>query len=392
MASVVIIHAAENALPARALADKLRAMRLTPVIELPPGDALRQAIQDSVAAVALWSPGSVDQQALLDEAARAGAKLINARMQNAPAPSQFSGAPTIDLTGWRGEDTFGGWRALAAEVAKKAGVASPSAPAPAAAPPQAPPPQQQPTAGPGFFTPGPAAPPAAAPPPRPTPVPPAPPQTVAAPAPPRAAPPRPVEPSYETTSYDEPAPKRSANLAVIGIVTFLVVAAVGVGGYFFYERMQSSAAATAAWDELDKTDPASLRAFLDGPNVGQFEEEAENALEGLEVERLAEARATDTIDSLEAFLRDFPGSRHSLEINGRIAELRTATPALAPIDPLTGLPIDPNAPAPAGATGVEAPEPETPSAQTPAPSGGGPVPLTPPEETLPDGTLDSQTQ
>ncbi len=383
MASVVIIHAAENALPARALADKLRAMRLNPVIELPPGDALRQAIQESVAAVALWSPSSAEQQSLLDEAARAGGKLINARMQNAAAPAQFRDAPTIDLTGWRGEDTFAGWRALAAEVAKKAGVS-----APAAAPPP-PAPAPAPAAGGGsFFNPGAAAP-QPAPPPRTAPVAVAP-QPSYTPAPPRAAPPV-YTPPADSTSYDEPPPKRGPNLAVIGIVTFLVVAAIGVGGYFFYERMQNSSAATAAWEELDKTDPASLRAFLEGPNVGDYQEEAEAALEGLEVERLNEARARDTIESLEAFLRDFPGSRHSLEINGRIAELRSTAAPLPAIDPVTGLPIDPNAPATAGATGVE-PLPPAAPAPTPAPSGAGPVPLTPPEETLPDGALNTQTQ
>lgn len=385
MASVVIIHAAENALPARALADKLRAMRLTATIELPPGDALRQAISESVAAVTLWSPQSADQDAIVAEAeyAREAGKLINARMQNTAAPAQFRNAPTIDLTGWRGEDSFAGWRALAEQVAKKAGVTVPA------------PPPQAPAAQPGsaFFTPGRVAAPAGAAPA------PAPPPRQAAPAEPylrEVPPPAPEAPSYQppppSTSYDEEPARKGANLIIVGLVTFLVVAAVGVGGYFFYDRMQSGQAAAAAWSALDKSDPGALRTFLEGPNVGDFQDEAENALSSLEVERLGEARATDTIEALERFLREFPDSGHALEINGRIAELRTAPPtAAAQIDPLTGLPVDPNAPPPVIAGPLTPPAPAAPVEDSPAP--GGPVSLTPPPQPAPeDQALDGQPQ
>ncbi|MET0182186.1 MAG: toll/interleukin-1 receptor domain-containing protein [Caulobacterales bacterium] len=354
MASVVIIHAAENALPARALAEKLRAMRLTPMIELPPGDALRQAVDEAIAVIGLWSPQSASQDGILAEVRHAGEKLINARMQNTAAPSEFAAAPTIDLTGWRGEDSFPGWRALADQVAKMAGVAAPPLRV------------DQPLPPPGFFNPGSAnAPPA----PRPAPNP----RVAPAPPPPR---PRPAPPRLVEDDAP-PEPKKAPNLAVIGIITFLIVAAVAVGGYFAYDQFQSSQASSVAWQELDKNDPAAIRAFIEA-GAGSFQEEAETALDSLEVERLNEARARDTIQALERFLADFPDSRHSLEINGRIAELRSAAATAPQVDPATGLPLDPNAPP------VETPPAGTPGETSPTappnepPSGDGPVTLTPP--------------
>ncbi|MBX3511933.1 MAG: toll/interleukin-1 receptor domain-containing protein, partial [Hyphomonadaceae bacterium] len=142
MPSVVILHAAEDALPARALAEKLRQAKLTPVIETGSGDAAREAVKSAVVTIALWSPRSVTQQALAEDAAfaRGKSKLLHATMQSAQPPEQFRNDKPIDLTGWRGEDDFAPWRALADQVTSKAGVAP--LPPPAPRPPS------------GFFQPG----------------------------------------------------------------------------------------------------------------------------------------------------------------------------------------------------------------------------------------------
>jgi hypothetical protein len=141
MATVAIIHAAEDTLPARALAEKLRAAKLSVQLELPPGEELREAVKGASAVVALWSPRSVEQSAVIDEVAAARAKgVIHARMQNAANPAQFRNDKSIDLTGWRGEDEFPAWRELAKAVTAKAGVAP--LPPPAPRPPS------------GFFQPG----------------------------------------------------------------------------------------------------------------------------------------------------------------------------------------------------------------------------------------------
>lgn len=386
MASVVIIHAAENVAPARALAAKLNSMGLIPIIELPPGDALRQAASEAAAVVGLWSAQSTQDQGILGEAglAYSAGKLINARMQNTSAPGQFMTSPTIDLTGWRGEDSFPGWRALADAISAKTGVVA-AAPRQAAA--------SAPAPG-GFFTPGsgPAAAGGASPmqaapviPMRPAAAAPPPPQPRPAPPPvnSRLAEPPPI---YNPPPDDMPV-RSGPNLIVVGILTFVIVAVLGGGGYFMFSRMQSGQAAQSAWATLDQTSPAALRAFLNGPNVGDFRDEAQAALDALEVDRLNAARAQDTIPALERFIRDFPDSRHALEINGRIAELRAAPPAPEPnIDPITGLPIDPNAPALAN------PPAETPSAPPAPPANEGPVQLTPPDQTLPDNQPDTPGQ
>jgi hypothetical protein len=403
MASVTILHAAENVLPARALADKLRELGLEVIMDLAPGDALREAERESLAAIALWSPQAARDGQLVAEAEHAFAqnKLVNARMQNAAAPTSVASAATVDLTGWRGQDDFTGWRTLAAELRGRAAAA-------ATPPPRPPPPPPAPAARGGFFNPG--APPG--PPVQPR-VPPPPPDIVLPPMnpPPRAAPTVEAAPmagvddlawarptrTFEAPPRSQPRPRPEErepgrpNLVFIGIVTFVAVALMGVGGYAFWGYAQAERTAAQAWEALDKTNPLALRAFLDGDHVGSFREEAEVALEGLEVGRLNEARATDTIESLEAFLRDFPESRHALEINGRIAELRVApvaAPAAPAIDPATGLPIDPEtgqpidpltglplAPAPAPA--VE-PPPLTASTGPDPFELDGPVPLTPP--------------
>src|SRR5690348_14042190 len=111
MATVAIIHAAEDALPARALAEKLRAAKLTVLLEKAPGEEQRNAAKEAKVTIALWSPRSVSQPAIVEDAnfARGKSKVIHATMQNAAAPGSFGGDKIVNLTGWRGEDDFAAW-------------------------------------------------------------------------------------------------------------------------------------------------------------------------------------------------------------------------------------------------------------------------------------------
>src|SRR5262249_52619639 len=131
MATVVIIHAADDTLPARALAEKLRQAKLSVVLEKQ-GDELRDAAKAAQAGVALWSPRSASDAAMIEAAnfARGKTKLVHALMQNTPLPDAFRGDKAANLTGWRGEDDFPGWRELAKLVTDRAGVAPLAAPAP----------------------------------------------------------------------------------------------------------------------------------------------------------------------------------------------------------------------------------------------------------------------
>ena len=142
MATVAIIHAPEDSLPARALAEKLRGAKLTVFLEKTPGEEQRNTAKDAKVTVALWSPRAVTQEAIIDDAkfARGKSKIVHATMQNAALPAGFGGDKVVNLTGWRGEDDFAGWRELAQLVTDRAGVAPlpPPAPRPAS----------------GFFQPG----------------------------------------------------------------------------------------------------------------------------------------------------------------------------------------------------------------------------------------------
>src|SRR5688572_19923037 len=127
MATVVIIHAAEDTLPARALAEKLRQARLTVTLEHPLGELLREAVRNAQVTVVLWSPRAVEQFDLIEEvqqAARGRTKVVHALMQSASLPEQFASEQPVNLTGWRGEDDFQPWRDLARLVTSKAGVAN----------------------------------------------------------------------------------------------------------------------------------------------------------------------------------------------------------------------------------------------------------------------------
>jgi hypothetical protein len=370
MATVAIIHAAEDALPARALAEKLRHAKLTVVLERQPGDDLRGALKDAKVTVALWSPRSVTQPALIEDAtfAKGKSKLLHACMQNAAAPEAFRNDKIVNLTGWRGEDDFAAWRELAKLVTERAGVA--------ALPPPAPKPPS------GFFQPGvvrepqpagagaqPRAQQRQSAPPRP--------QQAAPPPPPRPAPAQRQQAAPPPRRAPEPAQEKSGGggkMVMIAIVTFIVVALIGGGGYYFWNQSQNADATATAWEAVDRNDADALRAFLDA-DPGDFRDDAQQALGELEARTYEAASDADTIEALEAFLNDFPDSENALAARGRIAELQSLQPAATP-DP--NAPVDPNA---AGAT----PDPDLvpPGATAPAPTTGGPAPITPPAETPP---------
>lgn len=362
MASVVVIHAAEDTLPARALAEKLRQAKLEVLLEKPPGDELRNAVKAAPVTIALWSPRSIEQQPLADEVAfaRSKSKLIHANMQSAATPQQFRGDQAVNLTGWRGEDDFPAWRELAQLVTSKAGVAP--LPPPAPRPPS------------GFFTPGA-------------------PQTQLAAAPPQARPQqqtrapqapsqqrpaaqaqrpaqqaRPAPPPRSSSAAPETGEKKGGNGLVIGLVAVIAVALIGGGGYWFMTQQQGAQASATAWEQVEQNDAAAIRAFLEG-NPGDLRDDAEAALVALENRTFEAASDADTIDALQGFLADFPDSQHAISARGRIAELQTLpqTPVEGevPVDglPAEGAPVDPDL-VPPNATAPDA--------------GGGPAPITPP--------------
>ena len=365
MTSVVIAHAPEDALPARALAQKLAQMGLQPVVELPVGERLRSAMQGASAAVALWSPRSISEPSFVLDVVRVP-KVIHARMQNAPIPHEFSTERSIDLTGWRGEDNFPAWRELATVIAQTVGAAAPPAPPP-------PPPAPAPQAAGGFFQPG--APPQQAPqraqPQEPVREPPAAPtfrETPAATQPePEAVrePPahlRPVPdsapnpdhdpfpqsapgafpqtaphgeggpavlaaPDFESDDRDftPPSEPKSGGKAGLFIGVAIAAAALIGGGYWYMTSNGADPALATAWENIDINDPAALRNFI-AASTGSLREQAQDALAALEENQFDAARDADSIEAYEAFLADFPNSDHSLQARGRIAELRQSRP------------------------------------------------------------------
>lgn len=380
MPTVVIIHAGDDTLPARALAEKLRGANLTPVLEQSSSEALRSAVKAAPVTLALWSPRSIGSTNIADEVsfARGKSHLIHITMQNSALPETFRGDRSVNLTGWRGEDDFAAWRELAALVTERAGVKPlpPPAPKPAS----------------GFFQPGvvretagataaPSQQPRAAQPqPRPQPVPRAEPPR-SAPPPRREPPPRAPEPTYDR----EPANSGGGGGRgmMIGIIAFLVVAVGGGAGYYFWNQSQNQAT-TTAWDAVAQNDPDALRAFLAG-DPGEFRDEAQQALRQLEERSFEAAQDSDTIDGFENFLNDFPDSEHAIAARGRIAELQTMTPAddAAVVDPTlvppTGdVPADPDL-VPPGATGAAPADPGAgPAAISPPPTEPAPDPAAPP--------------
>lgn len=355
MATVAIIHAADDALPARALAEKLRQARLTVVLEQQPGEELRNAVKSAQVTIALWSPRSNAQPQLADEVAfaRGKSKVIHATMQNASPPDGFRGDKTVNLTGWRGEDDFPAWRELAKLVADKAGVAP--LPPPAPRPPS------------GFFQPGAYNPNAAAsadargPAPRPTQQRPQQAQSTRSASPPRPAPQR------ENLQPREPSSGGNRGL-IIGAIVFVVVALLGAGGYYFWQQGQNAQTATSAWDSVDHNSADALRSFLSN-DPGDHRADAERALAELEERSFEAASDSDTIEAFEGFLNDFPESQHALAARGRIAELRTLQPSATDTasTSATGTTTDPDLLPP---TATTAPAPATPSP--------GPATISPP--------------
>lgn len=366
MPSVVIIHAAEDTLPARALAEKLRLAQVQVVLEKSPGDELRNAVKGAPVTIALWSPRSVQNSELAEEVkfARGKSNVFHALMQSAPAPEQFRGDKAVNLTGWRGEDEFEPWRELAKLVTDKAGVAP--LPPPAPKPPS------------GFFQPG-----------RPTEgaaaAQPAPagrqqqqrapqqrqqqaaPQQRSAP-PPRSAPPQP----QRSIPQPETEPKKGGGMVLIAAIVFIVVAGLGGGGYWYFTQ-NSAATTSAAWDAVERNDADALREFLAG-DPGEYRQEAQQALADLEERTFESANDTDTIEAFEAFLNDFPDSQHATRARGRIAELRTLQPAETPVTTEVPLApeVDPDLLPPGSVTPT--PEPSAPDTT------GGPQQITPPSE------------
>ena len=381
MASVVIIHAADDTLPARALAEKLRQAKLSVIIERQPGDQLREALQSAPVAIALWSPRSVGVAELVEEAkfAKGKTKLVHATMQSAAAPEPFRSDETVNLTGWRGEDDFASWRQLADSVTKKAGVAplpppaprppsgffqpgvpqGAAAPAPQATPQQARQQQQAPRQAPQ---------PAAqqqraqpAPRPQPTPQP----RQQAAPPPPRA----------EAASGEK---KGGGMGMIIGIIALVVIVLGGGGAYWF--MTQNNAAQTTAFEDVDLGSASAIREFLATNPSDEEREQARQALAELEQQQLDAARDANTIEAFEAFLRDFPDSSEAIFVQGQIAQLR-----LQEGDPnaTTTLPPD-------GATttdGATAPNPDLvpPGTTAPTTPGAGPAVIAPPASEPPAG-------
>jgi len=365
MATALIVHAPEDALPARALADKLRAAKLTVLLEKPPGEQTRDAARTAQVTVALWSPRSVTQSAIVEDVAavRGKTKLVHAQMQNAPTPEQFRGDKAINLTGWRGEDEFPPWRELAKLITERAGVAP--LPPPAPHPPS------------GFFEPGRAEPGRAggdphAPTRRPQELRPTPPQRPA------------YAPQQDGPNFaDDGAPKRSRTGLLIAIAGLVAALGASAAGYLFWQQNQAQHASSTAFDQLDRNDPAALRAFI-ASNSGAVKAQAQGALSELEERSYEAASDADTIEALQQFLHDFPNSQHALSARGRIAELQANSdlttgattmeqsdqpadqappPGSAPAAPAPGAPVQLTPPAPAPANPTE--PPSAPATTTP---------------------------
>ena len=352
MPTVVIIHAAEDTLPARALADKLRLAKLTVTLEHPPGEELREALMSAPVTIVLWSPRSVAQPALVEDAqfATSVSDVVHACMQSASVPDEFRGGRSVNLTGWRGEDDFRPWRELGDLVAKKAGVAP--LPAPGRGP------------APGYFQTHepdrgamrqPQAPRAPQPPPGPR----------SYPQPPR---------QFAREAYAPSEPRGGGRAMIFAIIAAAVVV---LGGGAFWVMTQSHAN-TASLADVDLGSAQALRAFIAGNPSDAERQQAREALSSLEQQSLDAARDANTIEAFEQFLHDFPDSDEAIFVQGQIQQLRVqeANP------PATDIPPEEAAPPPAGEDPDLVPPgaPDSTAIPPPGPDSGGPAVIAPPAE------------
>jgi hypothetical protein len=350
MALVDVIHAADDALPARALAEKLRQAG----VEVRLADAAGDGRQSTVA-IALWSPRSNTNEALIEAADAARDRLVHVTMQQAPLPQAFAGDAFVNLTGWRGEDDFPAWRELAKLVTNKAGL------------PPLPPPTPRPSP---FFQPARIS------------------ENTAAPAtPPRSVepPPRPQRPTASAerrpTGMETVETERGGLNVMVIAAAVLALVLVGGGAYWFLGR--GGGAQTVSLEDVDIGDPSALRAFIETTTSGSERSEAREALATLEQQSLDAARDANTIEAFEQFLRDFPNSEEAIFVQGQIQELRLQdVPQAATTEAVTApTDVDPDL----------IPPGTTPDANV----GDGPAQLTPPapepspapsEETAPPPT------
>lgn len=165
-------------------------------------------------------------------------------------------------------------------------------------------------------------------------------------------------------------------MVLIAIITFIAVAVVGGGGYWFMTNNNNA----AAYASIDNDSVSALREFLAADPSDADRERAEADLDRLEAASLSDARAANTVEAWEAFLRDFPQSDEAVYAQGQIQQLRLQQSAAPPLGP-DGQPLSPDA---APLTELET-LPEPAPTPTPAPSGAdGPASLTPPAEETPN--------
>ena len=151
MSDVFISYSREDAAQAERIARGLEAMGLDVFWdnEIPPGqtwaDYIETKLNQSTAAVVLWSQSSSKSQWVREEARMGRSKLIPAKLDAAEPPFGFGDVQAADLSSWGGDYNHPQWGRFANAVyAIVKGGAAPQAP-----------PQPQPQAG-GWQTPPPA--------------------------------------------------------------------------------------------------------------------------------------------------------------------------------------------------------------------------------------------